>query len=63
MEGNKSEAKRQTPYDFSHVWYMRKEKKKTLNKWTNQFTHTHTHTHKHLDIENRMVPRGERRGR
>ena len=34
MEGNKSNAKRQTPYDFSHVWYIRK--KKTLNKQTNQ---------------------------
>ena len=30
MEGNKSEAKRQTPYDFSHVWYIKK--KITLNK-------------------------------
>ena len=65
MEGNKSEAKRQTPYDFSHVWYMRKEKKKKNIKKMNKpiHTHTHTHTHKHLDIENRMVPRGERRGR
>lgn len=32
MEGNKSEAKRQTLYDFSHVWYMRKEKKKNIKK-------------------------------
>lgn len=43
---NKSDGETQIPYDFIHMWDIKKNMKKTQNKWTNQIEQKQTHRYR-----------------